>query len=108
MDQTATVFGSALNASRSKPDVNQRHRARAPLAASNTTRFLPVSIDHPEGTVKVAPLGVARGVLAATRSGADRASCVCGNACRGDADVDACANALSPRSVTKAVRHVNM
>ncbi|HYL16269.1 MAG TPA: hypothetical protein VEV41_24765 [Terriglobales bacterium] len=44
------------------------------------TRFFPVSIDHQEGTVKIAPPGVTRGVSAATRSGADLASTACGDA----------------------------
>lgn len=35
------------------------------------TRFLPVTIDQPEGTVKVAPPGVTLGVSIANRSGAD-------------------------------------
>src|SRR5712692_11966387 len=41
---------------------------------SRITRFLPVAIDHPVGTVKVAPAGVTRGVSAANRSGADLVS----------------------------------
>src|ERR1700674_1294323 len=42
---------------------------------SRMTRFLPVVIDQPPGTVKVAPPGVVRGVSAATRSGAGLVSC---------------------------------
>jgi hypothetical protein len=37
--------------------------------------FVPVSIDHPAGTVKVAPPGVTRGVSAATVSAAVAAAC---------------------------------
>jgi len=35
------------------------------------TRFFPVTIDQPDGIVKVAPPGVTRGVSAEMRSGAD-------------------------------------
>src|SRR6476660_7387458 len=44
---------------------------------SRITRFLPVTIDQPEGTMNVAPPGVTRGVSAATRSGADLVSDAC-------------------------------
>jgi hypothetical protein len=72
------------------------------------TRFLPVTIDHPEGTVKVAPPGVTRVVSAATRSGADLASAACGDPGALEADVALCANVVNARKATRAVRCMDM
>src|ERR1035437_7590531 len=46
------------------------------------TRSFLVSIDHPEGTVNVAPADVTRGVWAVTRSIAGLVSAACGEAAR--------------------------
>jgi hypothetical protein len=73
------------------------------------TMFLPVAIDHPAGTVNVAPPGVSRGVSVATRaSPAELAATACG-----DADVLEAGNAFgakteSARSTNRAVRRMDM
>src|ERR1700686_3246884 len=63
-----------------------------------TSSFL-VSMDHPEGTLKVAPAEVTRGVSAVTRSIAGFVSAACGEEARLEA-----AKTLKERHVTKAVR----
>jgi len=65
-------------------------------------------IDQPEGTVKVAPPGVTRGVSAAIRSGADLASAACGDAGRLAADVTLCAKVVNARRATRAVRYMDI
>jgi hypothetical protein len=72
------------------------------------TRFLPVTTDHPEGTVKAPPPGVTRGVSAAIRSGADFASAACGDAGGLEADVALCAKVAKARKARRAVRCVDM
>jgi len=69
---------------------------------------LPVPIDHPEGTVNVAPPGVTRGASADTRSGVDLASCDCGVV--GEAEVFGAfsANVLNARKASRAVRYFDI
>ena len=66
------------------------------------TRSLPVTIDQPEGTVKVAPPGVTRGVSATTSSGADLVSAACGDTGRTEASVALCATGLNARKTIRA------
>src|SRR5438270_343975 len=74
---------------------------------SRMTIFFPVTIDQPEGTVKVAPPGVTRGVSAATRC-ADLVSTACGDAAMLEADVAVCAKVVNARKATRAVRYMDM
>jgi len=75
---------------------------------SRMTRFFPLTIDQPEGTMKVAPPGVTRGVSAATRSGADLASADCGDAARLETHVAPCPKVVNARKGTRAVRYMDM
>jgi hypothetical protein len=72
------------------------------------TRFLPATIDQPEGTVKVAPPGVTRGVSTVSRSGADLASAACGDAGGLEADVALCVKVVNTRRATRAFRYMDM
>ncbi|PYX36958.1 MAG: hypothetical protein DMG75_08755, partial [Acidobacteria bacterium] len=65
----------------------------------------PVTIDQPEGTMKVAPPGVTRGVSAATRSGT---SAACGDGGRLEADVALWGKVVNARKATAAVRYMDM
>ena len=66
--------------------------------------FFPLTIDHPAGTMKVAPPGVARGVSLVSRSGADRAWPTCGDRARGTADAAMDAKAARARNVGRTIR----
>ena len=78
------------------------------------TMFLPVAIDHPAGTVNVAPPGVSRGVSAATRCSPaefDAAACGDGDALKAEgwaADDALCSKTVNARSNNRAVRRVDM
>src|SRR5262249_26060213 len=76
---------------------------------SRITRLFPDAIDHPVGTVKVAPPGVTRGVSAARRSGADLASpCACGAAWTAEYAANACTNAVTITTVNRAMRRMDI
>ena len=72
------------------------------------TIFFPVTIDQPEGTVKVAPPGVTCGVSAATRCGAELASAACGDAAMLEANVALCEKVVNVRKASRAVRYMDM
>jgi len=73
---------------------------------SRTNKLLASKMPQREGTVKVAPLGVTRGVSTATGSGADPASLDCGVGKAG-AEPAVCADALNAKAI-RATRNMDM